>query len=332
VTAGNRSAGAATWAALSIVYVVWGSTYLSIRVLDRSVPPLLGMGARFLTAGLLLAVFLAVRHGPGVLRVPPRRAAAAALTGVLLLAGGNGAVAVAEQAIPSGLAALLVAAVPLWLVCLRLATGDRPRRLTGAGTLLGFAGIAVLTLPGSHPAGTALWGVLVVLGGSVSWAAGSFMSQRLPVPRQPFVATAYEMLAGGAVMLAAGAVSGEGGRLHLAAVPVTGWLALGYLVLFGSLVAFSAYVWLLGHAPLSLTATYAYVNPVVAVLLGAAILGEQVTWPILLGGAVVVAGVGLVVSAERPRRAPAPPPAPPAPRRAHTVPGARDPGTTRPDS
>ena len=150
------------------------------------------------------------------------------------------------------------------------------------------------------------------------------------MPRQPFVATAYEMLAGGSVMLAAGAASGETARLHLAAIPATGWLALGYLILFGSLLAFSAYVWLLGHAPLSLTATYAYVNPVVAVLLGAMLLSEQLTWPMLLGGAVVVAGVGLVVSAERPRRAPVPPI--PEPGRVHALPGAREPGTTSPDS
>ncbi len=304
----SRSSGAlATWSALAVVYVVWGSTYLAIRVVDRSMPPLLGMAARFLAAGTLLAAFLVVRHGPGILRVPPRRAAAAGGVGVMLLTGGNGAVAVAEQAIPSGVAALIVAAVPLWLVCLRLVTGDIPRRVTLAGTALGFAGIAVLVLPGSHRGGVALWGVLVVLGGSVSWAVGSFASQRLPVPAYPFVATAYEMLAGGTAMLIAGVALGETSRLRLAAVPVTGWLALGYLVVFGSLLAFSAYVWLLGHAPLSLTGTYAYVNPVVAVLLGALLLGEPVTAPVLLGGAVVVAGVGLVVSAERSSRRAQPP-------------------------
>ncbi len=330
MTSPRRAGPFATWAALTVVYVVWGSTYLAIRVLDRSAPPLLAMGARFTTAGLLLTAFLVVRHGPGILRVPPRRVAAAAAVGVLLLAGGNGAVAVAEQAIPSGLAALLVAAVPLWLVCLRLASGDRPRRLTVAGTVAGFAGIALLTLPGSHPAGTALWGVLVVLGGSVSWAVGSFASQRLPVPAHPFTATAFEMLAGGVVMLAAGAASGETRRLHLAAIPATGWVALCYLIVFGSLLAFSAYVWLLGHAPLSLTATYAYVNPVVAVLLGALLLGEPVPWPILLGGGIVVAGVGLVVSAERPARRSAP--AAPRPEPVHALPGSREPGTTRPDS
>jgi drug/metabolite transporter (DMT)-like permease len=329
MTGPGRPGAVATWSALTVVYVLWGSTYLAIRLLDRSAPPLLAMGVRFVTAGLLLAAFLAVRHGPAILRVAPRRLASAAAVGVLLLAGGNGAVAVAEQAIPSGLAALLVAAVPLWLVCLRLLSGDTPRRFTIVGTGLGFAGIALLTLPGSHPAGTALWGVLTVLAGSVSWASGSFASQRLPVPSHPFVATAYEMLAGGTVMLAGGAASGETARLHLAAIPVTGWVALGYLIAFGSLVAFSAYVWLLGHAPLSLTATYAYVNPVVAVVLGALILSEPVTWPILLGGAIVVAGVGLVVSVERPSRQPrqarpAPPPdGPPAAQRGPARPSIR---------
>lgn len=306
MTAARRAGALATWSALTVVYAVWGSTYLAILVVDRSAPPLLAMGARFLLAGVLLAVFLAVRHGPGVLRVRPRQVAAAAGVGVLLLAGGNGAVAVAEQAIPSGLAALIVAAMPLWLVCLRLLSGDTPRAITIAGTALGFAGIAVLVLPGGGTGGAPLWGVLVVLAGSLSWASGSFASQRLPVPAQPFVATVYEMLAGGAALLAAGAVSGEPARLQLAAIPVTGWAALGYLVAFGSLLAFSAYVWLLGHAPLSLTATYAYANPVVAVVLGALILGERVTWPVLLGGGIVVAGVGLVVSAERLSRRPAP--------------------------
>lgn len=303
----------ATWAALTVVYVVWGSTYLGIRVLVRFVPPLLAMGVRFLSAGVLLAAFLAARHGPGILRVPPRRALAAGLVGVLLLAGGNGGVAVAEQTLPSGLAALLVAAVPLWLVCLRLLTRDRPRTATLAGTALGFIGIAILALPGSHPAGTKLWGVLVVLGATVCWSCGSFASPRLPLPASPFVATTYEMLVAGVMLVVAGAATGEAGQVHLSAIPARGWFALAYLIVFGSLAAFSAYVWLLGNAPISLIATYAYVNPVVAVVLGALVLGEQVTWPILIGGAVVVAGVGLVVSVERPRRRAAQPPALPSP-------------------
>ncbi|HEY6279654.1 MAG TPA: EamA family transporter [Streptosporangiaceae bacterium] len=293
---------AATWAALIVVYLVWGSTYLAIRVLVRTAPPLLAMGVRFTAAGLLLMGFLMLRHGPGVLRLPRRQALSAAMIGVLLLGAGNGGVAFAEQVIPSGLAALLVAEVPLWLVCLRLLARDTPRRTTMVGTALGFAGIAILALPGSHPAGTPVWGVLVIIGATICWSSGSFASPRLPMPSNPFVATVYEMLASGVVLIAAGAVSGEFGRVRLSAMPPHAWIALVYLVLFGSLLAFSAYVWLLGNAPLSLTATYAYVNPVVAVLLGALILGEQVTWPILIGGAVVVVGVSLVASAERPRR------------------------------
>jgi drug/metabolite transporter (DMT)-like permease len=291
-----------------VVYVVWGSTYLAIRVLDRYLPPMLAMGTRFTVAGALLAVVLAARHGPAALRVPPRRALAAATVGVLLLLCGNGAVAVAEQTVPSGLAALLVSAVPLWLVCLRLVTRDAPRPATIAGTVLGFAGIAVLVLPGNHPAGTALWGVLTIMVGAFCWSVGSFVSPLLPLPDQPFVTATYEMGAAGLVMLAVGAVAGEGGKLRLASVPAEGWLALAYLIVIGSLVAFSAYAWLLGRAPLSLTGTYAYVNPVVAVILGAALLSEPLTWPILVGGAIVVAGVGLVVSVERPggTRPPAP--------------------------
>jgi drug/metabolite transporter (DMT)-like permease len=163
-------------------------------------------------------------------------------------------------------------------------------------------GIAILALPGSHPAGTALWGILLIIGATLCWSSGTFATPRVPIPHNPFVAATYEMVTAGAVLLAAGAAAGEFGRVHLAAVPPRAWLALAYLIVFGSLVAFSAYVWLLSNAQLSLIATYAYVNPVVAVILGALILGEQVTLPILIGGAVVVAGVGLVVSVERPRR------------------------------
>ena len=319
MTPAPRPGPVATWTALIVVYLVWGSTYLGIRILVGFVPPLLAMGARFLCAGILLAAFLVIRHGPGIFRVPPRGVLSAGVAGVLLLTCGNGGVAVAEQTVPSGLAALLVAEVPLWLVCLRLLARDTPRRATIAGTALGFGGIAILALPGSHPAGTALWGILMIIGATVCWSSGSFATPRLPMPSHPFVAAAYEMLMAGAVLVAAGAATGEVGKVHLAAIPPHAWLALAYLIVFGSLVAFSAYVWLLGNAPLSLIATYAYVNPVVAVVLGALILGEQVSLPILIGGAVVVAGVGLVASVERPRRraayrpGPAGPPGPPSP-------------------
>ncbi len=293
----------AVWGALFVVYVVWGSTYLAIRVVVETAPPLLSMGLRFVAAGALVAGVFALRRGFRSLAVTRRELAAAGLVGALLLLGGNGLVAIAEQTVPSGLAALLVSATPLWLVCLRVVMRDRPGAMTWVGTAVGFGGIALLTLPGSQSGDVELWGVLVVIAATVSWALGSFFSSRLPLPENPFVATIWEMLLGGLALLVAGVGAGEVGGLDLGAVAPEAWFALAYLVTFGSIAAFSAYVWLLGNAPISLVATYAYVNPVVAVVLGALILDERITVPILVGGAIVVAGVALVVSTERPRRA-----------------------------
>ncbi len=301
----------AVWTALITVYLVWGSTYLAIRVVVDTAPPLLAMGARFLAAGLLLAAFLLVRRGRSALRVTRRQLGGAALVGVLLLLCGNGGVAVAEQTVPSGIAALLVAATPLWLVVLRRLARDRIARLTLVGTLVGFVGIAVLVLPGglTSPDGSPVraWGLVVVVVAAACWALGSFLSSRIPMPGDAFVATTWEMLAGGVGLLLSGSVSGELADLDLGAVSGAAWAWLAYLVLVGSLVAFSAYVWLLAHAPISLTATYAYVNPVVAVLLGALVLGEPITAAVVAGGAVVVLGVGLVVTSERPGRRGTPP-------------------------
>lgn len=300
------SAGAVpVWIALWTVYLVWGSTYLAIRVVVDTAPPLLAMGGRFLCAGALLAAFLVLRRGRAALRVRPGQLGGAAVVGLLLLLGGNGGVAVAEQTVPSGITALLVAATPLWLVCLRTGAGDRPRARSLVGTAVGFLGIAVLVNPevtlgdGAEPVRT--WGLVTVIGAAGSWALGSFLASRVPMPPDAFVATTWEMLLGGLGLALAGAASGELDGFSPGAVSGEAWAWLAYLVLIGSLVAFSAYVWLLQHAPISLTATYAYVNPVVAVVLGALVLSEPVTTAVLLGGAVVVLGVGLVVSAERPR-------------------------------
>ena len=298
------------WIALVTVYLVWGSTYLGIRVVVETTPPLLGMGARFLAASLLLATFLLVRRGKQALAVTGRQLRGAALVGLLLLLGGNGGVALAERTVPSGLTALLVAATPLWLVLLRRAAGDRVRRMTLVGTGLGFVGIALLVLPDGHSSGDGtpvhVWGLLVVICAAASWAVGSFASSRVAMPADAFVATTWEMLAGGVGLMLAGTAHGELRGFALSDVAGEAWAWLAYLVVFGSLVAFSAYVWLLQHAPISLTATYAYVNPVVAVGLGALVLDEPVTAAVLVGGAVVVAGVCLVVSSERPRRQPPP--------------------------
>ncbi|WP_256104846.1 EamA family transporter [Streptomyces sp. ODS05-4] len=302
--AGRRRFGAAVWIALGIVYVVWGSTYLGIRVVVETMPPFLSAGARFVAAGLLLAALLALRHGPGVLRATRAQLGSAALVGVLLLLGGNGLVVLAETTVPSGLAALLVAVVPAWVVLLRTVCGERPGRGAYLGVLLGLAGLAVLTLPGLSGE-VRTWGVLTVVAASLLWSVGSFSSSRLPLPKNPLTASAYEMAAGGLACALVGLARGEQRGLDLGAVSARSWTAFAYLVVFGSLIAFTAYVWLLHHAPLSLTATYAYVNPVVAVALGALVLGEAVSWPIALGGAIVVGGVCLIVSTERRSRPPA---------------------------
>jgi drug/metabolite transporter (DMT)-like permease len=297
---GGRSRSGLVWVALGIVYVVWGSTYLGIRVVVQSLPPLVAMGVRFSLAGLILGAAVRLFGGRGVLGTSWLRVGSAALVGVLLLGVGNGGVAIGEQTVPSGLAALLVAAMPLWLVVLRSLAGDRPRRLTVVGTVVGFAGIAVLARPGAQGGSVHMWGVLVILGATISWATGTFLSPRLPMPGSAFVATTYEFLAAGLVMTTVGAAAGELHGIDLAAVPAKAWWALAYLVVVGSIVAFTAFVWLTRHAPLSLVATYAYVNPVVAVLLGWALLSEPVTAAILAGGSLAVLGVAMVVRAERP--------------------------------
>ncbi|MFE1268948.1 EamA family transporter [Streptomyces sp. NPDC058758] len=288
----------AVWAALGIVYVVWGSTYLGIRIVVETVPPFLASGGRFIVAGLLLAGLVAWRHGPAALKVDRRRLGSAALVGLLLILGGNGLVNLAETTVPSGLAALLIAVVPVWVVLLRTAAGERPGPGAYGGVLIGLGGLAVLTLPGLS-GDVGIGGVLLVVLAALLWSAGSVSSARLPMPANPFTASVYEMLAGGVGGIVVGLLRGEHRGFDPGAVSTGSWLALGYLVVFGSLIAFTAYAWLLQSAPVSLAATYAYVNPVVAVLLGALILGEELTWPILLGGGIVVAAVCLIVSTER---------------------------------
>lgn len=296
--AAPRRISGAVWAALGIVYVVWGSTYLGIRIVVETMPPFLSAGTRFVTAGLVLAGLLAWRKGPQVLKVTPRELASAVVIGLLLILGGNGLVVLAETSIPSGLAALLIAVVPAWVVVLRACSGERPTAGAVAGVLLGLAGLAVLTLPGLS-GDVRISGVVLVIAATLMWSVGSFSSSRIPMPANPFTASAYEMIAGGLGGLALGLVRGEQHGLDLSAVSGRSWVALGYLIVFGSLIAFTAYAWLLQAAPLPLVATYAYVNPVVAVLLGALVLNEALTWPIALGGAIVVGGVCLIVSTER---------------------------------
>ena len=305
-TGARAASPAAVWSALVTVYLVWGSTYLAIAVVAQTMPPQLTMGLRFITAGVVMAAVIAVVKGPGALRVTGRELASAGLVGVLLLAIGMGNLVLAERYVPSGVAALIVAVVPLWVVLLRAGTGDRPVLLTWLGVTVGLAGTAVLVLPGSAggvggaDSGTrTLWSLAIVVG-SMAWAIGSFLAPRLPTPGNPFLLTTYEMLVGGLVLGALGLVRGERfSSESVAAISTSSLVAFGYLVVVGSLFAFTAYVWVLDHAPLSLVMTYAYVNPVVAVFLGWLVLHEPLTGGVLVGGAVVVVGVLLVVQAER---------------------------------
>lgn len=289
------------WTALWIVYVVWGSTYLAIAYVVDTVPPLVGMGLRFSAAALLAVAYVAVRRGPGALRVTRVQARNAAVVGLLLLLGGNGGVALAEsQDLPSGLAALLVAVIPLWVVLLRWLRRDPPSARTVGGVALGFVGLAVLLLPGARPDGVALLAVGIVLVGAFLWSLGSVFAADADLPGDGLTTTALEMAAGGAALIAVGLLRGE--RLDVGAVSTSSWIALVYLVLFGSLLAFTAYSWLLSVAPVSQVATYAYVNPVVAVALGAVLRDEQVGALTVVGGAVTVLAVAVVVREEGRRR------------------------------
>ncbi|MBA2554594.1 MAG: EamA family transporter [Geodermatophilaceae bacterium] len=291
--------------ALGIVYVVWGSTYLAIGIVVETMPSLTSAGARFFLAGLVMAAVLTLRSGWRRLAVTRVQLLGASLVGLLLPTAGNGLVTVGEDlGTPTGIASLMVASVPLWVVFYRLLSGDRPRSATIGGVLVGFGGLAALVaaigVTGTIPLGPTL---LVALA-AMCWSFGSWLQPRLHLPSDPFVTTVYEMVAGGLALLVAGLVAGE--RVDLTAYSGRSWLAWGYLLVFGSLVAFSAYVWVLASAPISLVATYAYVNPVVALFLGWIVLDEALTGSVLGATAVILVGVAVVVGSERHRRPPPP--------------------------
>jgi drug/metabolite transporter (DMT)-like permease len=296
------------WVALWTVYLVWGSTYLAIRVVvhpttGAAVPPLLGAGARFCLGGLLMLAITVRRPAPDGLPDPLglKQWAAAAVVGTALLLGGNGLVSIAEKRVASGPAAVIIATVPIWATLIGAAVGrEAIRRRHALGLGLGFAGVAILVL-GSGGGRLDAVGVLVLVTAALAWSAGSVWSRTAPLVRRPLVMTGMEMLSGGVACLVAGLASGELSQLHLAEVDARSWFALAYLVVFGSMLAYTAYVWLLGNAPLSLVTTYAYVNPLVAVLLGVVLLGEHFTARTAVATTVIVAGVALIVSRPRSR-------------------------------
>ncbi len=284
--------------AFAAVYVVWGSTYLAIRVAIETLPPFFMAGVRFVIAGTLLYTWTRWRGAPRPARIHWREAA---IVGGLMLLGGNGSVTWAEQHIPSGLTALLVSTVPLWMVVLeRLRPGgSRPSGLVVVGLGLGLVGIVLLIEPGNvigsqpvDPLGTA-----VLLIAALLWAAGSLYSRQARLPAAPLQGVGMEMLAGGVWLLLAAAINGDWGRLSFEGVSSRSVLALGYLVVFGSIVGFTTYLWLLRATTPARVGTYAYVNPVVAVFLGWALASEPLTGQTLLAAAVILAAVALITSA-----------------------------------
>jgi drug/metabolite transporter (DMT)-like permease len=297
-----RRASLVAWVCLFIVWVVWGSTYLAIRVGVQTMPPLLMAAARNLVAGLIMfpaaigARRRAISAGHQVSRWP-RRAEwiGCAVVGVLLLVA-NGAVGIGEKTVPSGLAALLVATVPLWLLGFDAVLNHARLGLAPvAGLALGLVGVGFLSGLGGGSGQVSAVGVVVILAAAVMWALGTIMARRVTIPSSPALASGMELLCGGIALLVLAAAGGEFGSLHLAEVSLRSWLALAYLIVIGSIVAFSAYGIAVRSLPTATVATYAYVNPVIAVLLGTLILNERLTPAMFGGGALIVGAVVLVV-------------------------------------
>jgi drug/metabolite transporter (DMT)-like permease len=304
--------------ALGIVYVVWGSTYLAIAYVVETLPPFIAAGARFLLAGTILGVFLLAqdrwrrsRGAPGSVQAPRWvEWRTALIVGTLLLLGGNGMVMVAEQTIPSGIAAVMIATTPIWMSLFDAAvTRRRPSYLAVGGLIVGLIGVGILLLPSQGFDALDPFGIGVLLLAELTWAAGSVYARYGPSPDNHLTGTSMQQLAGGASLVLAALIAGEPGQLDIAGVSTASWLGLAYLVVFGSLAAFTAYVWLLNNAPVTTVATYAYVNPIVAVALGMLFRGEQLTPRTLLAAVLIIGAVVAMVSG-RPREAEEPGPSP----------------------
>lgn len=285
------------------VYLFWGMTYLAMRVAVVDIPPHLMSGARFVVAGAVLYGWTGLRGEPAPTWNQWR---AAAVVGAFLLLGGNASVAWAEQRVPSGLAAVLIAVAPIWMVGFEWARGGpRPTKRVMAGLVLGLIGVGLLISPRGQAGNRVdLVGAVALVLASASWAWGSVVSKSSPLPRSPLLATSMEMIGGGVLLLLTALVAGQVGEFRPSEVSANSILAWLFLVVFGSLVGFTAYIWLLGVTSIAKAGTYAYVNPVVAVFLGWAILGEPVTARTLVAAAVILAGVALVnlTSPSRPSR------------------------------
>ena len=293
--------GAPIWLGMLVLYVVWGSTYLGIAIAVDTIPPFLMAAARFLLAGAILLAWSIAREGRSFVLPTRREWRDSAIVGALLLGGGNGLVAFGELTLPSGIAALLVALMPVWVAILGgIFLGDRLPRLAVIGIAIGFAGVGILVGPSAFGGVGALdpVGLAACLIAPIAWAGGSlFASRRAVLPSRPLVATGLQMSLGGLVLAVAAAFSGELTTFDAGAVTRDSFLAFVYLTVIGSILAFTVYGWMLRAAPLPLVATYAYVNPVVAVILGWLVLGEPIDARTVVAGAVIIFAVALIVTA-----------------------------------
>jgi drug/metabolite transporter (DMT)-like permease len=279
--------------AFAAVYIIWGSTYLAIRFAIETLPPFLMVGSRFFLAGAIMYVWLRARGAAAPKAVHWR---SAAIIGILMPVLGTGVVVWAEQKVPSGIAALLVAIVPLWMVLLQWwrPHGKRPNAWVSAGVVLGLVGLYLLVNPGGDTKQGNVFVEAVLLLAALSWATGSLYSKRAPQAKAKFLGPGMEMIVAGAVLITAGLATGEASHFSFAATSLKSWLSLLYLITFGSIIAYTAYVWLLTTVSPTLVSTYAFVNPVVAVFLGWAFASEPLNARMVIAAAVIVSAVALI--------------------------------------
>ncbi len=291
---------ARAWVALIAVYIVWGSTYLAIRFTIETIPPFLSAGIRFLISGTILFFWGCLSGDPAPKKVEWR---SASIIGLLLLLGGNGGLVWAEQRIPSGIASLFIATTPLWMVLIDSLrpNGVRANWLTWLGVLVGLTGTALLANPWqSHTASPPLdpIGIIVLLTAALSWSIGSLYSRKASLPSSPLLGIGMEMLVGSLGLFAFGTIIGEWNQFHLATISLRSLGGLAYLIVFGSGIGFVAYTWLLRNAPTPLVSTYAYVNPVVAIMLGSVVVHEPLEGIEIISALIIIGGVVLITTAK----------------------------------
>lgn len=295
--------------ALLIMYIAWGTTYIAIAYAIESMPDLLSMGLRFLVAGILQFTFVGAITGFAQFKITLRQFWNSSLLGTMMLALSLGSVSMGEHVVPISVASLIISTQPLWTALLRFMDGDKPHWMSLTGVLAGFLGLVFILQPagittrnGAGHAELLLW-MIVILLGNIVWAIGSFFTTRMEVPKKPLILTTYEMLAAGVVLISFGIGRGQTFGDFFDATWQS-WVGWAYLIIIGSLIAYTTFNWLLGHAPISLVSTYSYVNPIVATLLGLVFFGEKITSTVLLGGLVVLVSVALVITAESRGKAP----------------------------